>query len=114
MADGLANHRIGDSRSRSSVRLCHSQSPYQSDVNLRTPAALSRFFASRSALSRLRSFLSQPFASTSVLLLKLHWFLRDSARSRLLISLSSLPVVALPATSLATSQGTCARRPTAS
>src|SRR5206468_463429 len=70
--------------------------PLTSNLKFCTWAALRRFLASTSALARLRIFLSHPLSTTSVSDLKLHWFLRDSARSRWLIWPSSFAVVAFP------------------
>ena len=60
--------------------------PETRNLKFWTPAPLSFFFASMSAFASFCAFASQPFSSSAVPLLKEHWFLRPSSRSRLLTS----------------------------
>src|SRR5690242_14904446 len=84
--------------------------PETSNLKFCTPAPLSRFLASMSALPRFCSFLSQFLSNWSESVLKVHWFLRPSSMRRLFTDVSSFLVAAPPATFLATSQGACASK----
>src|SRR5262245_24868021 len=89
--------RLPDSSLLCSALPLESVCPETSNLKSVTPATLRRFFISTSVLARFFSLLSQPGISSSLSVLKLHWFLRPSAISFVFTSLAALSFAAPPA-----------------